>query len=191
MVCSTGRTDPAAPGYAIRLARRDDPPHLPEIERRAGELFAGVESFSDEPARDVSWFHEAQRAGLLWVAAGPDDRPVAFARFERLDGDGLHLEEIDVHPDHARKGLGARLLGAAEARARELGHRALTLTTDRHVPWNAPYYERLGFREIPPEHWTPALAERVADEARRGLDPARRVVMRRPIGAAEPEGAAP
>lgn len=123
------------------------------------------------------------------MAADADDRPVAFALFTRLDGDALHLEEIDVHPDHMRQALGARLLDAAAAWARELGHDAITLTTYRDVPWNAPYYERIGFCVVPRGRWSPALARRVAEEARRGLDADRRVVMRRPLGACGDDGA--
>jgi putative acetyltransferase len=41
-----------------------------------------------------------------------------------------------------------------------------------------PFYSRLGFDAIPPQSLTPALRALVADEARRGLDPASRVVMR-------------
>ena len=87
-----------------------------------------------------------------------------------------------MHPDHARQGLGARLIDAGAAWARELGHTAITLTTFREVPWNRPYYERIGFHVVPPGDWTPGIAERVAEEEKNGLDPARRVVMRRPIG---------
>jgi predicted N-acetyltransferase YhbS len=115
---------------------------------------------------------------------------VAFALFEPLDGGALHLEEIDVHPDHAGQRLGARLLDAAAAWARELGHTEITLTTFRHVPWNAPYYERIGFRVVERERWSEGVAERVAREARNGLDPERRVVMRRPIGARDEDGEA-
>jgi hypothetical protein len=43
-----------------------------------------------------------------------------------------------------------------------------------------PFYARLGFEEIPPEELTPALLSVVDDETRRGLDPSRRVAMRRP-----------
>jgi len=111
------------------------------------------------------------------VAADGDDRPVAFALFERLGG-VLHLEEIDVHPDHGRQGLGARLIAAAAGEARARGERAITLTTFREVPWNAPYYARLGFRVLPREAWSDAIVERVAHETGEGLDPARRVVMR-------------
>jgi GNAT superfamily N-acetyltransferase len=134
---------------------------------------------------DVEAHLAAAARGQLWVAVDEAEAgaPVAFALFEDLDG-ALHLEEMDVHPDHARQGLGARLIDAAAAWGRELGYRAITLTTFRHVAWNAPYYERIGFRALPAEAWGPALRERVADETRRGLSPERRVVMARPIGAA-------
>jgi GNAT superfamily N-acetyltransferase len=56
----------------------------------------------------------------------------------------------------------------------------VTLTTFRDVPWNMPFYERLGFREIPHDQLSARLRGVVHDETRRGLDPVRRVVMARP-----------
>jgi hypothetical protein len=55
---------------------------------------------------------------------------------------------------------------------------ALTLTTFRDVPWNMPFYARLGFEEIPPDGLSPALRSVLEDEARRGFDLARRVTMK-------------
>lgn len=63
--------------------------------------------------------------------------------------------------------------------AADQGLDALTLATFRTVPWNGPYYMRLGFREMTPEEITPGLAAVLADEAAHGLDPAERVCMRR------------
>jgi hypothetical protein len=40
----------------------------------------------------------------------------------------------------------------------------MTLITFRGVPWNAPYYERLGFRELPESEVTPGLAALKAAE---------------------------
>jgi len=51
----------------------------------------------------------AQREGHLWVAL-TDDVPVGFAHAELIARDAVHLEEIDVHPDHGRRGLGAKLV---------------------------------------------------------------------------------
>jgi hypothetical protein len=53
----------------------------------------------------------------------------------------------------------------------------LSLTTFREVPWNRPFYERLGFVEIPRDTMRPELAAVVSEEADRGLDRDARVVM--------------
>jgi GNAT superfamily N-acetyltransferase len=121
----------------------------------------------------------AQRDGHLWVALGSDDLPVGFAHVEILEPGVAHLEEIDVHPEHGRRGLGTRLVIAICAWALTAGYRSLTLSTFRDVPWNMPFYAQLGFEVVPHDDLSPALRAVVRDETRRGLDPTRRVVMRR------------
>src|SRR3954447_13818935 len=49
----------------------------------------------------------------------------------------------------------------------------------RDVPWNRPFYARLGFEVVPSSELSHALRAVVEDERRRGLDPSRRVVMRK------------
>jgi hypothetical protein len=56
---------------------------------------------------------------------------------------------------------------------------AVTLTTFRDVPWNGPWYARLGFRELGEHEWTPAIRELRDEEHRNGLDKELRIVMRR------------
>ena len=62
---------------------------------------------------------------------------------------------------------------------------ALTLITFRGVPWNAPYYERLGFRELASGEVTPGLAALWAADRGTGRDTGRdspvRVCMRREL----------
>ncbi len=115
----------------------------------------------------------------MWVAADPD--PVAWVAVDEVDG-CAHVEQVSVHPDRARRGIGRRLLDHVDGWAREWGLPAVTLTTFRDVPWNAPYYQRLGF--APVEVLTPGLAEVVAREAAHGLDPSTRVCLRREVGPA-------
>ena len=93
-----------------------------------------------------------------------------------------HLEEIDILPAHGRRGLGTRLVMHVCRWAGMNGFESVTLTTFRDVPWNMPFYERLGFRVMPTPELSPALRAVVEDETRRGLDPACRVVMKRPCG---------
>jgi GNAT superfamily N-acetyltransferase len=161
----------------IVLARPHDVAMLPAIERAAARLFEGLvpESLLEETTA-VAELAAAQAAGHLWVALA-DDVPVGFALVVLRDDGVPHLEEIDVHPSHARRGLGAALVRAVCAWVAAAGHREVTLTTFRGVAWNAPFYARLGFVVVDRDAWPPAIAAIVAAEAARGLDPATRVVM--------------
>jgi GNAT superfamily N-acetyltransferase len=95
-------------------------------------------------------------------------QPVGFALVQLVDGNA-HLTEMDVHPLHGRKGLGSLLLARVVDWARSQRFRAVTLTTFSHVPWNAPFYQRAGFRVLAPAEVGPKLAEILAEEASRGL----------------------
>ena len=103
------------------------------------------------PPRSIS-AHE-----YVWVAVDPDDQPIAFAIVHLLD-ESVHLHELDVHPDYARQGLGRRLIATVADWARARGATALTLTTFDDVPWNGPYYARLGFRTLDLATLSPGLA---------------------------------
>ena len=105
---------------------------------------------------------------------------MGFAHVEVLERDAAHLEEIDVDPRHGRRGLGTKLVLQVCDWAAGKGYASVTLTTFRDIPWNMPFYARLGFSIVATEHLSPALRAVVEDETRRGLDPSRRVVMSRP-----------
>jgi GNAT superfamily N-acetyltransferase len=165
--------------YKIAAARPSDLPLLPAIEIAAATLLTGhapasvlVETTCQADLED------AQRRGHLWVALA-DDVPVGFAHIEVLEPTVAHLEEIDVHPGHGRRGVGTELVVFVCKWAAANGHSCVTLTTFREVPWNMPFYGRLGFEEIRPEELSPALLSIIEDETRRGLDPSRRLAMRR------------
>ncbi|NBE53778.1 GNAT family N-acetyltransferase, partial [Streptomyces boluensis] len=119
-------------------------------------------------------------AGVATGVAAPEDRPVAYLLAEVVDG-ALHIEQVSVHPDAARRGVGRALLSHAESYASQLALDALTLTTFTEVPWNAPYYTRLGFHTLAPAALTPGLRIIRAHEAELGLDRWPRVCMRRAL----------
>ena len=170
------------PGYRIRHARRSELGALPGIERLAAERFAdfGLVEVLSRIVTPVRLLRERERAGQVWVAAGDDDQPIGFAVVSALDGNA-HLDEVDVHPDHGRRGIGAALVETACAWARSAGYHAITLSTLRDVPWNAPFYVKLGFTILAERELTQALRELLESEARLGLPTEGRVLMRRDL----------
>jgi ribosomal protein S18 acetylase RimI-like enzyme len=166
----------------IRLATAEDVASLPAIESAACSLFDQIPATAALPLLLTSLedFEEAQHRSFLWIAEAASEGPVGFALGERLDG-SLHLEELDVLPAFGRQGIGARLVDALCDGARARGIAAVTLCTFRDIPWNAPFYERLGFRILNEDELTPGLAARVREEEMGGLPRELRVVMRREL----------
>lgn len=164
----------------IRPATAAELPALQGIERAAGAPFRdlGMAAVADDEPPSLDVLEEYRRAGRAWVAADGAERPVAYLVAEPVDG-ALHIEQISVHPDFAHRRIGRTLLSYAGERAHEEGLSGLTLTTFTAVPWNAPYYERLGFRVLEEAELTPGLRKIRAHEAGLGLDRWPRVCMRR------------
>jgi predicted GNAT superfamily acetyltransferase len=88
---------------------------------------------------------------------------------------------VSVVPSHQGAGFGRALIDRVAAWAAAAGLPALTLTTFRDVPWNAPLYRHLGFRDLDEAEIGPELAAVLDHEASLGLDPALRTCMRRPV----------
>ena len=169
--------------WSVRPARATELRRIAEIEREAGARFDDLPALAGLP--EVLAPPDAVAAALarghLWVAAvTTSDAPVGFAYADVVDG-ALHLEELDVVPRWGRRGIGAALVAAVIAAARREGLAAVTLTTFRDVPWNAPFYARLGFRVLPPAALSPGLVALLAAEDARGLPRALRVAMRRDV----------
>ncbi|HTF09660.1 MAG TPA: GNAT family N-acetyltransferase [Asanoa sp.] len=154
---------------------------LQDIERSAGEMFRdiGMPEIADDEPPSLAELTRYQRAGTAWVATTDTDQVTAYLIAEPLDGN-LHLEQLSVHQNHTRQGIGRGLIIHAAKTAAANGIPALTLTTFRDVPWNAPHYERCGFRTLDEHEITPGLRARRQQEATHGLDRWPRVCMRRP-----------
>lgn len=165
---------------AVRPARVTDLPHLPAIEVAAGEAFREIDmvAVADDAPPPVTAFEERLLAGMLWVAG--EDPPRAYLAGDVVDGIG-HVLQVSVDPSAAGQGVGAGLLDHFSRWAAERRISRLTLTTFSQVPWNAPYYTRLGWRVLPTEQWGPGLRQIRAHEAELGLDAWPRCVMYRDV----------
>lgn len=162
----------------IRAAQPPDLDVLRAIEIAAGVAFrdVGLAEIADDGPPSVETLDGYRRAGRAWVAVDDADRPVAYLIADDIDG-AVHVEQVSVHPDHAGHGIGRALIDHVAAAAGT----AVTLTTFADVPWNAPYYERLGFRRLADDELTPGLRAIRRREAAHGLDRWPRVAMRRDI----------
>ncbi|WP_233565052.1 GNAT family N-acetyltransferase [Micromonospora musae] len=174
---------PERTAVRVRRALPGDLAGLQRIQVSTGALFreVGMADVADNPPLSIDALTGYQQDGQAWVAVDDSGPPIAFVVVEVIDG-SAHVEQISVHPDHSRRGVGRVLLDHVGAWAVELGLPALTLTTFRHVPWNAPYYARCGFVELTPAEVTPGLSRVLESEIAFGLDPATRVCMRRGVG---------
>lgn len=141
---------------AIRPAAADEVAGLPVMQVSAGALFRelGMHRVADGPEPSVDGFHQARANGDLLVATD-DGRVVGFVRTKVLDG-SLHVEQVTVGPGWQGRGIGRALMLAAEQAAADRGFRRMTLTTFRDVPFNGPFYERLGWTPLDGDSLTPA-----------------------------------
>jgi GNAT superfamily N-acetyltransferase len=155
----------------IRLGSLADLPALQQIERETARMF----SPSDLPATLAHPLPPAQvtagvSASLLWVAEHAEcSTPVGFILCERPTQACLHVREMDVRPAFARQGTGASMLSHVCSTATAQGLRFITLTTFSHLPWNAPFYAKHGFRVTDQFASFPHLAKILEHESQLGL----------------------
>ena len=166
----------------VRPARPDDLHRLIEIELAAGQTFLQLDPdlFAGHDPGTVAELRPYADCGRAFVSVDADDRPVAYLILDVVDG-AAHIEQVSVHPDHARNGLGRALIEHAAAWTRTRDLHSLTLTTYVDVPWNGPYYERLGFRYLTAGEEMPGLRAIRDRERALGLEVWPRTSMRRTL----------
>jgi ribosomal protein S18 acetylase RimI-like enzyme len=170
-------------GYSISAAAPGEIPALIAVDLAAGQLFAGTGMLPDAALADhvpAEVFEAAMPGGHLLVARSKAGAPAGFA-LTSVRGRSLYLDQISVHPDHGRRGLGAALMRRVLKEAGRRRLQGVTLSTFRNLAWNAPFYRTLGFRELPRRRmadWMLAIEARQAED----MDVAQRCFMRRKTG---------
>src|SRR4051794_5738399 len=102
---------------------------------------------ADDAPPTVAELSAFVQGGRAWVFTDDADKPLGYLLLDVVDGDA-HVEPVSVHPDYAHHRIGQALLDVAESWARDQHITALPLTTYAQVPWNARYYQRLGFHVV-------------------------------------------
>lgn len=157
-------------GVTIRPGRPGDLPFIDAIDASAEESFTRFGRPLPDglaPAGEEHWAG-VQAAGLLWIADDASAGPIGFLAGKRVEG-ALYVEQISVSIERQQQGLGRRLMQAAIDWARRERFAAVTLSTYRNIPWNAPFYASLGFVEPAGGAMPAHLVARLADEARNGF----------------------
>lgn len=164
--------------YRIRLARADDAEAFHRVEEDAANLLHEEPSLAGTviPPTASRSDHARVIAKGRSLAALHGEAIIGFAAIGVV-GRELHLDELSVARAHQRCGVGSLLVRAAKIDARNSGYSAITLNTYRDIPWNAPFYVRLGFVEVENLEGRPHLVERRDAAAALSLPMDRRCAM--------------
>jgi GNAT superfamily N-acetyltransferase len=164
--------------YRVRAARVEELPLLSSIEQSAARLFLDTPYaflVNDEPL-SLDFVQQQFHAGRVWVAVDCHESVVGYAIAREVD-DTLYLQQTDVEPEHGRRGIGSALINMVCNWATQQGYHIVSLSTFRDIPWNAPFYSKLGFRCVDEAKLTPNFQQLRLKELEAGLPIADRVIM--------------
>lgn len=156
--------------YTIQQAIADHAPLLAAIEIAAAGIFppGSIPDHIRLDSTPLAMLLEAVQDGLLWVALAEDGKPVGYALVQLIK-DAALLAQMDVHPDHMRRGVGSALIGQVVEHLQLRNKTTLYLTTFTHVPWNAPFYAKMGFATMSSVDVPLFLQDILKEEKRYGL----------------------
>jgi GNAT superfamily N-acetyltransferase len=161
-----------------RLAELAEIPLLNDVEADASQVFQAEPDFAfvaQYPLPDEGAyvpFIAERRAFVCEEQAGI----AGFVLMGEVDGNG-HIFQVSVRAGSQRRGVGRFLIAKGEQWAGQQGHSAVTLTTFRDLPWNAPAYLRLGYGFMDAGMAGPMLTDILENERALGLFRQVRVAM--------------
>lgn len=165
-------------GYRVRSARVEELPLLAHIEQSAAGLFLDTPYafLVDAAPLPLDFVQQQFQSGQVWVAVDLDETVVGYAIAREVDNT-LYLQQIDVEPEHGRRGIGSALVNTVCLWARQQGYKIVSLSTFRDVPWNAPFYSSLGFHPVDEAALTNGFQQLRLKEVEAGLPIADRIIM--------------
>jgi len=153
------------------LAQPKDCEHLPDLERAAATLFSDQDLplSLKQSATSLETLRAAQASQRLWVAFLESPQPVGFMLITSINETQDYIEELSIHSDYTGKGIGKAFLAHVEIARRTQGVKEMWLTTFEHVPWNGPFYARMGYENMKPEHSPRVVNDALKQQALQGL----------------------
>lgn len=167
----------------IRAPRLDEIGKLALIEEEADRRYLDTRfhefATTSGIPHDVAQRYLAEDRLLVAVIEG---EPVAFIGWHtEADATVLGISQVSVLTEFGRQGIGTQLVELVVLRARAEGYRSVVLATQIDVPWNEPWYRRLGFESVEPDDWTDWMRAAAADQQHNGIDWTERVWMTRDL----------
>ena len=138
----------------IRLATQHDFKYLPEIEKDAAKAYKKFVNDFDEdaPVTGVSFYENLKLSSVIFVAE-ISNHIIGFIIGYELDKQA-YIHEISVQQNHSGKGIGSGLLNAFIQWSADNNYQNIILTTFKDIPFNMPFYQKIGFKVFDPN---PAL----------------------------------
>ena len=165
----------SAQAFRLRPPREDEFERLCAVQRNACRLFGDA---YETGTFDEGSFRHHLAGGDIQTAVDEHDLVCGYSCAYPM-GDDLYLHLFFVDPAYGKCGAGKLLLSQVLARAETTGCRAVTLITSGSAPWNAPYYEKAGFRIV--SDVMPPYLMRCLAGSRRRFSPDKPMVQNCPL----------
>ncbi|MCV6574337.1 MAG: GNAT family N-acetyltransferase [Cohaesibacter sp.] len=170
---------PDRSSLAIGPIQPNDWPFLAEIELSAAQLYrttpypdlAGMAVCHEQRLKEHFYSN-----GLGWCAKTSNSIVAGFVIAHPRENI-LHIDELSVHADYQRQGIGSALLLHLIAQAKQKNFDAVSLTTYSDIAWNGPFYHRYGFVSFCETERPSWLSDLLNKEIRSGASASTRIAM--------------
>jgi len=161
----------------IREADPEDYQFLPEIEADAAQVFraVGLAGIADMQPNPPEYYKTLLEPKIILLAEYKSV-PAGFGVAYPVDGQA-YLREVSVKQAFSGRGIGRQLVEALIQKAIAQGYDKMILRTFRDIPFNTPFYQKLGFEIFEPDTNWPELTKIIGHEKTAGLELKPRVFM--------------
>ena len=130
--------------WYIREANNSDTSNLAKCMKKAYSVYLDRLGETSLPPMNIDYAEEIA-SFPVWVVE--KDKEIVGALILMFENDYVKIANIAVRPDFQGKGVGRKLMGFAESKARSKGYLQMRLATHVLLTENISYYLRLGWEE--------------------------------------------
>ncbi len=142
--------DDRTPPDRVRISRLQEVqlPEIEKVDRACAAMYHAVGFDAAEvPVRSYADLFRLTHDHNVFVVEA-DWHPAGYAAWRDEEPGVAYVEEINVHPDVQRFGLGAKLLQAIRDDARKAGIKHIVLRAWIKASWAMAFYRKQGFVEV-------------------------------------------